>query len=276
MPYKNILLILVFSLAQPAFAWVHISQLKPHLAVSPNAPTVTFYWNGDAPELELKGEVLEGKYSGSSNAELMAALLEAALGKWNDVETAYVKLLVETNSSVQLDENDEVFSIVVAEQDSKTTAAAALPSFISQDPDPSANEANPHIIHDCDISVSNAKVAAKTLLHTLVHELGHCLGLGHPHSSYVSIMSYASTGNSANLALDDKAGVSFLYPEPGQSLKTRDLTTCGSLGSGQSPWVATGLGFAPLLWVLGLQKVFRGRRSNHSVAVEDRSFTTKL
>ncbi|MCX6130143.1 MAG: hypothetical protein NTX25_13890, partial [Proteobacteria bacterium] len=175
MRYKNLLLSLVFFIAKPAFAWLHINELKPHLAVSPEHPTVTFYWNGDSPELDEKDAVLDGKFSEASDAELMEALLKAAMDKWNDVETAYINMVVQQNASVEINPDDETFSIVVADQVSKAVAASAQPSFLTQDPNPSDLEKNPHIIHDCDISVSTAKVSAQSLLRTLVHELGHCL-----------------------------------------------------------------------------------------------------
>jgi hypothetical protein len=237
--------------SQPAFSFVHISQLKPRLPVSPQNPVVTFVWNGDAPRLTEKGKVLDGVFVDSSDQDLMAALLTTAMNTWNNVPTAYIVLNMEQNSASRIDEHDETFSIVVEAQDSQAVAAAALPSFMTNDPDASDRENNSHIIHDCDISVSNSSVPAKSLLRTLVHELGHCLGLGHPHSSYRSIMSYSSLDDSASLSLDDKAGVSFLYPEPGESEDVQYLTTCGVAGAG-----AQGFG----LWITVPLLIFGWRR----------------
>ncbi len=248
-------LLLVALVSSPASAFVHISQLKPRLPVSPENPSVTFFWNGDAPNLTEKEEVLDGSFANSSDQDLMAALLTLAMNTWTNVPTSYIILNQQEDASAQVDENDETFSIVVEAQDSQAVAAAALPSFITNDPDPTALERDPHVIHDCDISVSNSSVSAKSLLRTLVHELGHCLGLGHPHSSYRSIMSYSSLDDSASLALDDKAGVSFLYPEPGESEDVRYLTTCGVVGGQGS--TAAGLCFGLPLFLLGLRRCFR-------------------
>lgn len=252
MRYKVLLLLGLGS--TPALAFVHISQLKPRLPISPESPSVTFLWNGDAPDLTEKEDVLDGAFADSSDQDLMAALLTRAMNTWNNVPTAYVILNMEQDASARVDENDETFSIVVEEQDSRAVAAAALPSFMTSDPDPTALENDPKVIHDCDISVSNSSVSAKSLLRTLVHELGHCLGIGHPHSSYRSIMSYSSLDESANLALDDKAAVSFLYPEPGESEDVRYLTSCGVVGGKNS---AAGLWLGLPVLLIGWRRFYR-------------------
>lgn len=252
---SKLLLTLLLGSSQ-ALSFVHISQLKPRLPVNPDAPTITFLWNGDAPNLTEKEEVLDGAFADSSDQDLMAALLTRAMNSWNNVPTAYVNLNLQQDASAQIDENDETFSIVVEPQQSKAVAAASLPSFISNDPEPSDLERDVHIIHDCDISVSSSSVAAKALLRTLIHELGHCLGLGHPHSSYRSIMSYSSLDDSANLALDDKAGVSFLYPEPSEAEDVQYLTTCGGVG-GHSATAGVWL-CVPLL-LIGWYRYYQGK-----------------
>jgi hypothetical protein len=252
MRYKLLLLLGLGS--SPALGFVHISQLKPRLPVSPDSPTITFLWNGDAPELTEKDEVLEGSFANASDQDLMAALLTRAMNTWNNVPTAYVILVMEQDATAHIDENDETFSIVVESQESEAVAAAALPSFMTSDPEPSGLENDPKMIHDCDISISDSSVPAKSLLRTLVHELGHCLGLGHPHSSYRSIMSYSSLDESAKLSLDDKAGVSFLYPEPGESENVRYLTTCGVVGGRRS---AAGLWLSLPVLLLGWRRFYK-------------------
>ncbi len=217
----------------PAWGFVHIHQLKPHLDVSPAQPLISFFWNGAAPKLDAKDGVFDGAFSEASDRDLMELLLKEAVRIWTDVPTAYIEMEIVEKADVELDPDDETFSIVVEKQKSVAVAAASLPSFLSQDPDPSDVEKNPHLIHDCDISVSDSTVEAKSLLHTLVHELGHCLGLGHPHSTYQSIMSYATFDQSAHLYLDDEAGVTFLYPEPSESQEVKSIT-CGRVGGGDA------------------------------------------
>ena len=217
------------------YGFVHIAAVKPHLPVSPEQPTLVFQWNGDAPKLSGKGAVLDGAFQHASDNELMAALLQDAVKRWNDVESSYLRFDVIINTGVVQDNEDEIYAIFVESQDSQAVAAAALPVFVSDDPDASPNKSNGRIIFDCDISVSSSDVSAKALLKTLVHEMGHCLGLGHAHSNYHSIMSYANISDSSQLGLDDKAGVSFLYPAAGTSQKVKNLTTCGTIGRRPGP-----------------------------------------
>lgn len=239
-----------------AQAFVHIHQLKPRLPVDPERRDIVFYWNGASPSLKEKQKVLGGEYADASDRDLMQALLEESVKIWNDVPTAYVELVIVEQADAMLDPDDETFSIVVEEQASKAVASAALPSFITQDSDPTETERNPRIIHDCDISVSDSTVEAQSLLRTLTHEMGHCLGLGHPHSTYHSIMSYSSLDQSARLSLDDEAGLTYLYPEPGESQKVENLT-CGTLGGrgGGYAW----LYLLPLIY-LGARRIRPGTR----------------
>jgi hypothetical protein len=67
-------------------------------------------------------------------------------------------------------------------------------------------------------------------------------------------MSYSSLDESANLALDDKAAVSFLYPEPGESEDVRYLTSCGVVGGKNS---AAGLWLGLPLLLIGWRRFYR-------------------
>ncbi|RYZ57408.1 MAG: matrixin family metalloprotease [Proteobacteria bacterium] len=258
---SSILILLLFAFILPSeslFAFVHISAVKPHLPVSPEHPNIIFQWNGDAPSLSKKSEVFDGAYAESSDNELMEALLQEAVNKWNNVESAYLNFEVVVNPGVVKSDEDEIYAIVVESQDSFSVAAAALPVFAAKGDSPSGNKKSGRIIYDCDISVSSSGVDAQELLRTLVHEIGHCVGLGHPHSNYHSIMSYSNMSSSAELGLDDKAGISFLYPEPGVSQDVKYLTTCGTLAGlgGQGYWI--------LLLPLGLLGFRRKKASQQS------------
>lgn len=65
----------------------------------------------------------------------------------------------------------------------------------------------------CTITLSpSTKSSVKSFTSTLTHELGHCLGLDHPQDTVHSIMSYFRSPNVVRLQVDDKMGITFLYP----------------------------------------------------------------
>lgn len=53
----------------------------------------------------------------------------------------------------------------------------------------------------------------KFLVGLLTHELGHCLGLGHNFESTKSVMSYFASEDIIRLQNDDRAGLTYHYPE---------------------------------------------------------------
>ena len=55
--------------------------------------------------------------------------------------------------------------------------------------------------------------SGKFLVSLITHELGHCLGLGHNFESTKSVMSYFSSEDIIRLQNDDRAGLTYHYPE---------------------------------------------------------------
>lgn len=66
----------------------------------------------------------------------------------------------------------------------------------------------------CDIVAEPALLdSAKDFVRTLTHELGHCMGLDHAQETVNAIMSYFhDRDGTARLMIDDKMGLTFLYP----------------------------------------------------------------
>ena len=74
---------------------------------------------------------------------------------------------------------------------------------------------------------------ASVFVETLTHELGHCVGLDHPQDTTHAIMSYFMAPDGIRLMLDDRMGVTHLYPTDPAS--GDEQNTFGVMGCGPKP-----------------------------------------
>lgn len=230
MNFNRLVIGMCLLVAPAALGFVHVSPDKPHLPSTIDHPEIAFYWNGSYPTIKSKEDLAGGIYKDLDDEAFFQQLLTLAFQKWNDIEGAFLVMTVATDTNASIDEEDDRNSIVVSSVDNISTAAFAQPVNRSTKPasEQTDNEKDVHIIHDCDITISDKSVDAKFLFSTLIHEIGHCVGLGHPHTSYKSIMSYARSEGATTLGLDDEAGIIYLYPEDPTTAK--ELVSCGALG----------------------------------------------
>lgn len=258
MAFRFWLIFLCFGPDLSALAFVHVSSEKPKLPVTVDAPEIEFYWDGSVPKLKEKS------FKGGPDANLddrafVLQLLQNAFQVWNEVPGSYLAMVPIEDASASIDAEDGRNSIVVAGLDSLSTAAFAQPYSRStkDEAEQTSFEADPGIIHDCDITIADTEVDAQSLYSILIHEIGHCVGLGHPHTNYNSIMSYSREQGATSLGLDDVAGTIFLYPRDEQDVQ--EVIQCGSLGSTSG---ASGRWFLllPLLLVLAKPSFGRWRR----------------
>lgn len=266
MSFRSLAATLISSIltwAAPASAFVLLAKTPHRLASTPEAPTVTFVWDEQAPVIEKKEALFSNEKSGLDDVEYMALTLQLAMDQWNEVHGSYLRMALSRDSAAVADGEDGVHTITIDTSGSLTSAAFASPNF-----QVGGKESN--TIGDCDIHVYNASTSARDLIYTLVHELGHCVGLGHNHSNYKSIMGYARQGqsNSYELGADDKSGAMWLYPDPAVIDESpTELVACGVVsGAGKNDSEKTGMNLMagillalPLIWVGLAGKSARGR-----------------
>ncbi len=222
MPLRIFILLLSF-LSHSAYAFVLLSGPKEaRLPVSPQSPTITFYWDGSAPSLRAVDEVLGGRWIGLSDHDLMREAILYAFNVWNEVPGSYLRFALVEDTSVSPDTSDKKNVIVVKRDKNVTSAAYALP-----------NVENKTIV-DCDINVADHAVNLSDMLYILTHELGHCIGLGHAHANYGAIMGYSRSRRNTRLGADDMAGLLYLYPDPAMfDGKSQSFGACGKASAVQ-------------------------------------------
>lgn len=225
--------------------FVLLSSKVATLPVTPEAPEISFVWDGEAPSISDKAKFKDGAYQDLDDVAFMQQLLAEAMGIWNAVPGSFVKLTA-AEGDAKLDDEDKQFSIVTAKSANLTSAAFARPKVPEDDSG---------IIDDCDISIADHKVSAAGLAFTIAHELGHCLGLGHAHTNYNAMMGYSRMDQQLKLGADDMAGVIYLYPDPNSVPEKPKELVCGTVARGpgaSNGWGGSALAALLLLLPLGM------------------------
>jgi hypothetical protein len=215
--------------------------------------SVTFLLGSEAPTISEKDGYGDGIYANTSDSELWAEAVRLAMAKWNEVPGIALRLAASSSNTATVNDSDNTHSILLSRELPFSVAAVAFPS--------KNDEAS--TIKDCDIQVGAGPTPLEDLIITITHELGHCLGLGHNHVDYGSLMGYSAFDRQFKLGLDDMAGLIFLYPDPAQSQqKDSPFAPCGSVafaGARSSVnFSALGLLLSPL--GLALVAALKGRR----------------
>lgn len=201
--------------------------------------TVTFALGPDAPRISEKEAFEDGKYKDVPDETLWPQVVGIALAKWNAVPGVSVRLVAKPDSAAAVDQTDKTHAILLSSELPFSVAASALPT----------KDADKGFITDCDIQVGAGPTPLEDLVVTVAHELGHCLGLGHNHVDYGSLMGYSALDRSLELGTDDRAGLIFLYPASGSDTSSDSaFAPCGAIAVSLTP--ATPVSHAA--WMLAL------------------------
>jgi hypothetical protein len=193
---------------------------EARLPAAPEDPIIYFIYEPEAISITEKGDIEGGRYTHYSDSELFPVLIQLAMDRWNSVTGSYLRLQLEEGGNAVFESSDNINSIVFGDANF-STAALAYPKVENK------------IIVDCDIKVGNRTTTAKSLTYTLIHELGHCIGLGHAHTNYESVMGYSRGSRQLRLGADDKAGIIYLYTDPAMGdTQSKELISCGVVNNG--------------------------------------------
>lgn len=144
------------------------------------------------------GDPLAGSGATLTVAQLMASIFN----DYNNIQGAFLTLADTSDSDYAANSTNRIIHIA------SSTSVSGLTS---------GGEAQPTLtngqITDCNIRLtSHVFENAKTFVAGVTHELGHCLGLHHAMDTVNSIMSYYVSADQVRLMIDDKMGITYLYP----------------------------------------------------------------
>lgn len=129
---------------------------------------------------------------------------------YNQIESSYLNLLIQgdTDGDGDIDGSDTTAHDGAAENKIIELCAGSTGGINAG----GVSEVKPD--GGCTIKLAtDVYKDVKTFLRIVTHEVGHCLGLDHAHAmNKLSIMSYFSGADIYRLKIDDKMGITFLYP----------------------------------------------------------------
>jgi hypothetical protein len=253
--------LLTFHNAANAYVFVGGTHPTTHhparLPVSPESPQAHFRISGSIPSISGKEKFMSGQYKDLDDSEFFRALVTESMNRWNAVSDSYLEMVIDSEAGPGKNETDLVNDISFGDT-SWSSAGEALP--LTNYAKVSADKSLELVIEDCDIELDPEVTEAEKLARVVLHEIGHCLGLGHPHSSSTAIMSYNSSSTKFSLEPDDKAGAIVLYPVHPSARKDL-IPVCGTLAStAKSKW----LSFA-FLFITLFPAVFVGLKTHKRI-----------
>ena len=168
------------------------------------------YLGKEFKEIEEFEEALEGV----APALRKLKIVQMVVDDYNSIPDSFIRIAIypDDEFDIPTDPLDTPFSEdatknrIIEIKDGAETPVVAGAAALESDP------LDASTIIRCEIIVNEiVSQDAKQLKGTLTHEIGHCLGLHHNHPDVDSIMSYNRFA-SYGLGVDDKMGITFLYP----------------------------------------------------------------
>jgi len=154
-------------------------------------------------------EFPEGDPLYGANADF-AAVLQAVINDYNTIGSSYLRLAVypaDPNNPGAPAAGDSTFTLASANVRT-INVCFAQQTFTGGT---ARHVYTGSALTGCNIEISNSSIKkAKDITRKLTHEIGHCLGLAHPQELSQSVMSYFS--EAYRLQMDDKIGMTYLYP----------------------------------------------------------------
>lgn len=231
-------------------SFVLLGLHEARLDITEDDPAVMFYWSGTT-EVEGLDIYRDGVYQEASTDEALKGIISHALDHWSQVEGSFLEFQLMPEPIEDSSEKDDILDgkHVITLMGEGPVSGWSLP-FSAPD--------NLSIISDCTVGIQGNPIHAYMLEMVITHELGHCMGLGHPHTSVHAIMSYNSKHSAlgvglfrmegVQLSVSDKAGATYLYPKSTAKGYTTPFHTCGSLGQAR-PLDASDASAMRWLWI---------------------------
>lgn len=135
----------------------------------------------------------------SSNLTL-STVMQSIYDDFNNINTSYLTLVSSSDSDFAALGGDRTITISFGGASGGNTGEASLQmrdgKFVG-----------------CSIIIEESSLSSvKNFTATMTHELGHCLGLDHPQETVNAVMSYYRYNNTIRLQIDDKMGITYLFP----------------------------------------------------------------
>ncbi|MBX9767799.1 MAG: matrixin family metalloprotease, partial [Bdellovibrionales bacterium] len=169
-------------------------------AVNNSSPAKTkIFLDFDQASVNLTNDLPSGDPLANTNPITVSTAVDSVMTDFNSISAAYVQLVGTGDSDYAAESTNRVITIRKAGTEGLSGGEASL-------------EYKDSVVTGCTIIIKpDVYEKASQLITAITHEVGHCLGLDHPQETVNAVMSYFSNG-AIRLQIDDKMGISFLYP----------------------------------------------------------------